>query len=238
MARPKKIIPAELPAGAPRNEAKAIVADQLAEQGEKEFANVTAFDPSKLEIENEIAQHYNTATNEFEVTDAVEGYCYLWGRRHPKSHAEIMSRVGRYLGNRIPGYELVSGPQEKFPECWQLRAEDGTRRIGDVQLYRVRKQVWDALQECYARDAKAREMGVSSGLMSRAARYPRYVRATETEGDPMEFLRDRARTRGGIPREAYDRAVIESLTVHKIAEDARTGNLHGIPLDRAIRKSK
>lgn len=233
MPRKKKLIPAEMPAGAARNEAKAIVADQLAEQAEHEGANMESFDGSKVSmkaVENEIAQHFNFVTNEFEVTNARDGYCYLWGRIHPNSHAEILSRVGRYLGAGIPGYELVNGPEDKFPECWHLRTETGTRRIGDVQLYRVNARVWQALQDKMQLINRAREAGVSSSLLARAARYPRYVRAVETEGDPMEYMRDRARSRGGIPRSQYDAEVIKTLAVHKLVEDARDGKLYGMEM--------
>lgn len=236
----EKIIPANLPAGHSREEAKKAVADQQAEEIEKLSENMGGFDPSTVfEVENEIAQNYNLNTNEFEVVDAVEGYSYLWGRISYKSHNEIMSRAQRYLGNRVPGYELVSGPKAEFPECWNLRQADGTRRIGDVQLYRVRAEVYRAIRARQDLTAQARHLGISTAaIIAHAERYPRYVHVTETKGNPIDYIRERARSRGGIPREAFDREMVQSLAVHQMAEDAKAGNLHGLPMERAVRKNK
>lgn len=236
MEKAKKIIPAELPAGHAREEAKKIVADQLAEQIEHESGDGATFDPSVLEVENEIAQHYNMSLNEFEVMDPVEGYDYLWGRCDYRSHMEIMSRAQRYLGMGVRGYELVSGPKERFPECWDLKAPDGTRRIGDCQLYRVKREVHHAIEVKQALAAKARDLGVSQNVLARAAKYPKYVRATEVQGNPIDYLRNRAQAHGGIPREAFDREMVETLVIHQIAEDAKKGNIHGLPLNRAVPK--
>lgn len=236
MDKKTKIVPAEMEPGYARDEAKKIVADQLEEKGEKEYANLEGFDPSKLKVEPEIAQHYNLELNEFEVTHPVKGYHYLWGRIDYRSHMEVMSRAQRYLGTNVPGFELVDGPKDKFPECWHLRAEDGTRRIGDCQLYRVPEQVYRAISVKQQLSAAARNAGVAANVLARAARYPKYVRAMETEGDPIDALRERAHRHGGIPREQYDAAMIESLAFHEMDSDIREGNLHGIPLNKAIHK--
>jgi len=245
-----RIIPADMPAGHSRDEAKRLVADQQAEAIEQMSGDNATFDPSILSLdslENEIASNYNTVTNEFEVTDAVEGYSYLWGRYEIKgrpdysSHFEIMSRAQRLLGGRVPGYELVNGPQERFPECWHLRAVDGTRRIGDCQLYRVRKQIAAAIEVKQQMVAKAKELGVGANVLAHAAQANRrrhYVEATVTDGNPINYIRERARSHGGIPREAFDREMITTLAEHKIAEDARTGNLYGIPVERAVPRKR
>lgn len=243
----ERIIPAEIPAGHRREEAKKLVTDQQDEAIEQMAGDDAAFDPSVLDLDNcdnEILQNYNTATNEFEVVDARPEYAYLWGRYEIKgrpdysSHFEIMSRAQRLLGSRVPGYELVNGPRERFPECWHLRAADGTRRIGDCQLYRVRKEVARAIEVKQSMNAKAREMGVGAQVLAYAAKHSRYVHANLTDGNPIDYIRERARSHGGIPRETFDQQMIQTLAVHKIAEDARTGNLYGIPVERAVRKGK
>jgi len=237
-----RVIPADMPAGYDRDEAKRKITDQHAEAIEQMSGDNATFDPGVFDIENEIAQHYNFETNEFEVIDAVEGYSYLWGlclgSFAYQSHAEIMGRAHRLLGPRAKGYELVCGPRETFPECWEMRHVDGTRRIGDVQLYRIRSEYARAIEVKRAMRAKARELGASSQLLAKAERYSKYAGAIEVEGDPHEYYRARAQNRGGIPRKAFDREMIMTLAEHKISEDARTGNLFGIPVTKAVPKKR
>lgn len=228
-----KINPSELPAGAARDEAKAIVKDQLEEEIDRRSQEGGAFDPAEFEIDNEIAQNYNFVTNEFEVIHPVAGYTYLWGRKDMRSHMEIMTRVQRYMGNNIKGYELVKGDRKDFPECWHLKSVDGTRVIGDCQLYRVPTPVYHELRRRQDLLAKARDMGVSAGALEYAARHPNYVHVHETDGDPIEAMRGRAQQHG-MSRAQYDREMAMSLAVHKMAEDARDGNLYGMPVEKAV----
>jgi hypothetical protein len=236
VANEKKTVPADMPAGHSRDEAMKVVADELAEQGEKEFADVTSYSPDKLEVDNEIAQHYDFATDEFTVTDKVSGYVYLWNPANMRAHMEVMSRAARLLRDTsVRGFELVKGPKETYPECLHLKEVDGTRKVGDCQLYRIKEHVWAALVATGRMAAKAQEIGISSSLLERAARAPGYTAAHVVEGDPRQFLAQRAQ-RGGMPREQFVAEMVKTEAINEMARDMRSGNLHGMPVNKAVRR--
>lgn len=128
--------PSEMPAGDARREAMREAADTLAQAAEESGADGGAIDPRALEIENEIAQHFN----ELEVTNADPAYAYCWvnfgfGGRFIKQ--KMAHRVPED-GGLSPVWEVVQGEMPEAPELRGIGA-DSTRRLGDVLLMRARK---------------------------------------------------------------------------------------------------
>jgi len=225
-----KLIPANMPAGHAKDEAKKIVTDQLAEEMEAKEATAGAYDPNDLEIDNEIARNYNPMLGGFEVIGALPDYHYVWVRDDMRSVNELLTRASRYLGTRVPGYQIVRG---KDPECRNMLDAQSYRRNGDTILAKAPIETKEAIDACIDRQNRAREMGIAEGLLEAAERNPKYVRAYAVEGDPHDIFRDRAR-RGGADPARYEQEMLASMAIHNIGEDAKTGNIKGLPLGRAI----
>src|SRR5260221_6425156 len=112
------------PVGDARQEELKRRTDVLAEKLETSTPEAYAFDPKKLDIDNEIA--YFVTRNELDVTGKQDGCRYRWVH---------FGQNGRSVtGAKLDGWEVVSGSD---PESVELRAVDGTRRLGDVLLMRI-----------------------------------------------------------------------------------------------------
>jgi hypothetical protein len=133
-------------------------ADQLAQA-----AGVEAIDLSKVQPENEIAQHFDPLSGMLAVTNRLPEYEYRW------EQADIRNQFGNtwVTTAKALGWEIVSGP---MPESMEHRAVDSTRRVGDVILMRIRKERYDALMARQRRINIARSEGVGVQLLEQAER--------------------------------------------------------------------
>jgi hypothetical protein len=66
------------------------------------------------------------------------------------------------------GWEIVSGPRDVAPEAWDHREVDGTRRVGDVILMRIRKERYHSLQAAERRKNLARQEGIDVAVLEAA----------------------------------------------------------------------
>lgn len=139
MAEEKKAEKTNLPpAGEARREELKQRSDALEEQGEREFAGVEKINPHALEIDNEIAGHYN----ELQVSRAQEGWRYRW--MYAGGNGQSVMRA------KVDGWKIVQGED---PEARELIAVDTTRKLGDVVLMKIPEEKWERLQ---ARDVRMR----------------------------------------------------------------------------------
>lgn len=123
------------PAGHEQREVLKQRGDVLEEQAATQFQNVTAVDPDKFEIERELAQHFN----ELDVTNADPNFVYKW--------VNFSSNGGIALRRAIAPperWEVVTG---SMTESEELRAVDGTRKLGDVLLVRMTKKRYTILEQ-------------------------------------------------------------------------------------------
>lgn len=150
---------------------------------ERDFeGEIGAVDPSKLRVENEIAQHFDPSTKMLEVTNADPDYVYLW------EQADIHNRHGGLwvTSRKAMGWEVVEGSMK---EARDKRAVDGTRRVGDVILMRIRRERYLALEEADRRRRIARSEGISLHVLEEAERKGVRVHDLEDSRTPEHILR-------------------------------------------------
>jgi len=117
---------------------------------------VEVVDSSKLEPDREILQHYNAG--DLPVSNRQDGFEYCWVFADPRNNM-----AGRQVfKKRIQGWEVVSGA---MPEASDHKHVDGTRRVGDVLLMRIRYDRYVKLRREEKETLKKREAGVSAGFM-------------------------------------------------------------------------
>lgn len=153
------------PLGDERREVLAERADNLTEAAEARSADVGAINPKAFRVENELAQHfnelelpgwvYNRSIAAFTSPDGMWVPCWVqcgssWG--------------GRFINaKRFEGWEVVSRAMhddDHFPLPEHLFYADGTVRLGDVLLMRIRTDRYIMNQ----RRRKARQRAVEEGV--------------------------------------------------------------------------
>ncbi len=127
-----------------------------------EAANIAAeievetVDPNKLEPDREILQHYNSG--DLPVSNRQDGFEYCWVFADPRNNM-----AGRQVfKKKVQGWEVVNG---NMPESSDHRHVDGTRRVGDVLLMRIRYDRYVKLRREEREVLRRREQGVSEGFM-------------------------------------------------------------------------
>jgi hypothetical protein len=120
-----------------------------------------------------------------------------------------------------------------MPECREaMLKEDTTRRIGDVLLMRIRKEVADAI-EAYEEEKKRRQqMAVTAELYEIGGKYPRafivhddlskvqFGGSNRTLADVMEQKAEHATAR---------RMAAKRVAMQHIDQKLREGNVPGMP---------
>lgn len=119
------------PAGYERDEELRRRQDNL-EQAAEQLADTMetgSIDPHKLEVENELAEHFD----ELKVSNQLPEYHYCW-----VNSGFYMRFVKAKLARK---WEIVQGD---MPEAQELKGMmgDTVRRLGDVILMRIRKDLW------------------------------------------------------------------------------------------------
>lgn len=156
------------PAGHARNEELARRADALIAKAEKLTAENGggSVDLSKLEVDPEIASQFD----ELNVSDALPEYEYLWENFVSQNGYAVRARLA--IRVKLPGvahmtkaWEIVQGD---MPEAVELRAADGTRKLGDVLLMRCRKDVYRMIQRARRNRSRLMSEAVDSRLQEMA----------------------------------------------------------------------
>jgi hypothetical protein len=112
------------PPGAARQEELSRRTDELEQLAEEMGENVGVVDPSAFEVDPALSARFN----ELEVSNRDSAYAYCW---------VFTGQLGRMVKMKtVEGWEVVSGDME---EAADLKQPDGTRRLGDVLLMRIRK---------------------------------------------------------------------------------------------------
>jgi len=112
------------PPGDARREELSRRTDELEELAEQVGESMGSIDPSAFEVDPALAARFN----ELEVSNRDPAYAYCW---------VFTGQLGRMVKMKtIEGWEVVSGDME---EAADLKQPDGTRRLGDVMLLRIRK---------------------------------------------------------------------------------------------------
>lgn len=143
-----------IPAGYKRDEALAQNADNLAQQAEQTGieaggspdADVFRADRNR-EIRNAIMQ------GGLEITNANDAYMYSWV-------CTALDGI-QITRKKALGWAVVQGEDQ---ECLEHRYVDGTRRVGDVLLMKLRKDIYLRNEQYFADVRRAQEFGVTSEL--------------------------------------------------------------------------
>lgn len=195
-------------AGDERREVLRERADNLEEAAEALGDDYGAIDPSKLEIENEIAQHFNEF-NELAVSDPQTGYHYSWTYR---------GRNGFFIKwKQARDWEVVHGA---MPECMEHKAVDGTRQIGDVLLMRIRVEKHRKWQRYDEERGQAMMEASAAQLEEMARKYAGRGVTLHTNLDENNPHLKRA----------MDRAHQRSLATRRVDGMIRAGTVPGAPI--------
>lgn len=207
----RKLIPAELPAGHAREEAKKVVADELAQQGEQQFANATALDPSAFEIDREAA-YVHERTDGYEVKNAQEGYVYCWVREDkPGSQVQWKRSIRVCMPEGyVPLWEVVQSDMPEAPDEKDVR---GYRKIVDCILMRARKERFEAYTAAQARLNALRERGASEGMEELARKSKGLVRVYNEADISNPTTLNRAMAQG-MARAEFTRRIREGTAHH------------------------
>lgn len=117
---------------------------------------IETVDPNKIEPDREILQHYNAG--DLPVSNKQEGFEYCWVFADPRNNM-----AGRQVfKKKIQGWEVVNG---NMLEAADHKHVDGTRRVGDVLLMRIRYDRYVKLRREEKETLKRRDRGVSEGFM-------------------------------------------------------------------------
>jgi hypothetical protein len=147
----ENIIPADLPPGADRDEAIAMVADRNAEKIEENMSRdgIEAVDSGKFaQRDNEILRHVDEGS--VPVTGAKSGYRLAWLTKADSSMSSgAVAAVRRMLSDaRSVGYRPVQG--DDHPTGQEFIGNDGAtgttlRGVGDTILHEIREEDYQSM---------------------------------------------------------------------------------------------
>ena len=125
--------------------------------------DVTAIDGAKMEAvmnDREIASHLQEG--HLFVTDPDPVYMYSW--------KDFVHASGTMCWQaKAAGWIQVGGDDK---ECFEHRKEDGSRRVGDVMLFKMRKDIHFLMRQKEEQQRNLRQYGVEASLMDMADRNP------------------------------------------------------------------
>ena len=150
------------PAGDAQREEMKLRTDQLAEaadtvQAKQETHRV---DPNAFTLEREILAHQS----ELYVSNKQEGYHYEWVTFDSPANNKgymVKLKLGERIGSELVGWEVVRDP---MLESVELKAVDGTRKLGDCILMRLREDRFDKLEKHRSYMRQVKEQGITSNL--------------------------------------------------------------------------
>lgn len=164
------------PPGHARDEELRRRTDTLEQRAEQIFENVGTVDPEVFKKDREI-QDMLLKSDGLEITHRQPGYMYCWVNY-------VNQQANRVWQKKALGWEMVQG---NLPECVEFKREDGTRRIGDVLLMRIRMDFHMILEQRNEERRRRQQLGVSSEVRRIAQAYPKAFGQVQTsdEGGPL-----------------------------------------------------
>ncbi len=127
------------PPGDERREKLAQREDALEKKAEELSEKMEAYslDPSKLKVENELAQHFDFSLKTMlKVTNAKPDRAYCWANHSAQHGFDVTAKMSI-------GWQVVKGND---PECEEHKGTDTTRRIGDLILMWMPKDRYERLE--------------------------------------------------------------------------------------------
>ena len=196
-------------AGDERRDVLAQRGDALEEKAETLSQDRGRIDPSKLRVENELAQHFN----ELDVSNQDPAYVYKWVQA---------GFYGRFIKAELSKHwEVVQGD---MPEAIELKGmgADTTRRLGDVILMRCRKDIFKRLMRQEEAHRRAVESGVTSEVEELGRRYEKYGLIVHTGEGLSPALLKRMQTS----------AAAKQVVGKQVDQLIRDGRMPGAPAPR------
>src|SRR3972149_1986072 len=210
---PDKSLTTLSPAGDARRELLAERQDALEEQLEGVGDEVGRIDPKALEVENELAQHFN----ELEVSNRGPGYMYGW---------VYSGQHGRMIRLKITEqWEVVQGDMREAEEMKGI-GTDTTRRLGDVILMRIRKDRYVLLQRREAEKGHRQQEGVTSTLEEMGESLSRRGIVVHTDLKSMNPQ---------MLKRMQNRAAAQKISTGRVAQWLREGRMPGTPAPGAAK---
>lgn len=166
-----------IPAGDARREELRRRTDDLAERAETQAPERVAFDAARLAPDRDIRRAFHAVTDELFISNEVDGYAYKWANWETRHGAMVNDALGQRVyvdGAWCPTWEIVKGhdaDRARFPEAWEHRTADGTRRVGDALLLRCPLDRFALLEAARHRRNAEREAGVAGPLLELAERH-------------------------------------------------------------------
>lgn len=206
------------PAGDERREVLAKRTDELAEAAETVEAETYPIDPKALQVENEIAQHFDEF-NELAVSDRQSAYEYRWVWTGLNNIMVKKAMAERYPGvDHRMGWEIVSGD---MPEAREHKDVQGVRRVGDTILLRCRKEFWLARAEFQKRSRDLQRDSVTANLKDMAARYANKGLNVLISDEDMD---------SPVMKQVMKRMLAREIAGNKFEKMLRAGSVPGVPV--------
>ncbi len=166
------------PPGHARDEEKRERIDILEEKIEKLMAqlDINAIDGAKMKAvmdDREVANHLQEG--HLFVTNPDPAYMYKW--------ADFAHASGTMCWQaKAVGWIQVGGDDT---ECHEHRKEDGSRRVGDVMLFKMRKDLHFLMRQEEEKQRNLRQYGVEATLEDMADRNPGIKFYSTAQGTPL-----------------------------------------------------
>jgi hypothetical protein len=204
-----RVAPDLPPAGHARDEELRRREDNLQKAAETVHTEREAIDPAALEEDYDV-QSLLRRGDGLTVSDPQPGFVYCWVYSGTRTLARVWEK------KRL-GWEVVQGDD---PEAREFKVEDGTRRLADVTLMRIRMDRHLAL-EMYEEEKRLRQqLGIDAELRDIADRNPDKLRYYDHENNPYaRRMEANAATRTAARRTAMKH--VDSML--------RRGNVPGVP---------
>lgn len=189
------------PPGDARQEELSRRDDELAQMAEELGENMGTVDPSVFDVDPALAARFN----ELDVSNPDPAYAYCW---------IFTGQLGRMVKMKsIEGWEVVSGDME---EALDLKQPDGTRRLGDVMLMRIRKDRKLLLDRKDRERRDAQQASVTATLEEMGQR----AGVTITSGESVNPR---------ILKQMQNRAAARQTAMGAVDKMIRAGRVPGVP---------
>jgi len=186
-----RITPDLPPAGHARNEQLKQNSDDLAAAMENMSTQheVGKIDPKTFKIDREIQHQLAQMPDVLEVPGALPEFDYCWVYA-VGAHQQVWAKKALRVKGMLSTWHVVQGD---MPEAREHKAEDTTRRLGDVILMRIRKEDHAVLLQHQKYRQQLQELGVSSNLRELGDKHRGKGFVVHTKGDE-QFASGRGQT--------------------------------------------
>lgn len=176
--------------------------------GEKR--GIESIDPEKLKVDRDIQRAFEEG-DFIDISGALENYEYCW---------VYFGLNGQWIWKKKKlMWEVVSG---NMSEAREYMASDGTRRVGDVLLMRVKKEVKEALDAREEVVRKRRELGVEGELRELGDKH-------QGKGFQVHIGEDSTFASGRGMMEVMEKRAATKMGMQVVDEQLRKGDVPGMP---------